>query len=57
MALPLKLVFDLNISTDRSRDAVLDKENEDRGAMEDPELIDHLASMRVALLRREKKAA
>jgi hypothetical protein len=55
--LPLKLVFDLNMSTDRSRDAVLDKEIEDRGAMEDPELIDHLASMRLALLRREKKAA
>ena len=41
----------------RSRDAVLDKEIEDRGAMEDLELIDHLASMRVALLRGEKKAA
>ena len=41
----------------RSRDAVLDKEIEDREAMEDPELIDHLTSMRVTLLRHEKKAA
>ena len=39
------------------RDAVLDKEIEDPGEVEDPELIDHLASMRVALLRCEKKAA
>lgn len=41
----------------RSRDAVLDNEVKDRGDMEDPELIEHLASMRVAMLRREKKAA
>jgi tetratricopeptide (TPR) repeat protein len=41
----------------RSRNAVLDKEVDDRGEMEDLEMADHLASIRVALLRGEKKAA
>ena len=41
----------------RNRDSVLDKDVDDRGEMEDQEMADHLASMRVALFSAEKKAA
>jgi hypothetical protein len=36
---------------------VLDKEVDDRGEMEDLEMADYLASMRVALMSGEKRAA
>jgi tetratricopeptide (TPR) repeat protein len=41
----------------RSRDSVLAKKVDDRGEMEDLEMADHLASMRVALFSGEKRAA
>ena len=39
------------------RDSVLDKKVDDREDIEDLEMADHLASMRVALFSRDKKAA
>jgi len=41
----------------RSRSAVLDKHVDERGELEDTEMADHLASMRVALLSRKAQSA
>ena len=41
----------------RSRDSVLDKKVNDRRVMEDLEMADHLAAIRVALFSGERKAA
>jgi hypothetical protein len=41
----------------RSRDSVLDKKVDDRGKIDDYELAEHLAAVRVALFFGEKEAA